>query len=267
MAALFLGRVTHLRRFPQRYRFEHRVFSLLLDVDTIAAEAARLRLLSYRRFNLVSFHPEDHGPRDGSSLRAWAERLIAGRGVRLEGGRIELLCFPRVLGYGFNPLAVWLCHHRDGTLRAVIYEVRNTFGEKHQYLHVAPDGAPLDPARWHRADKRFHVSPFIGPEAEYRFSLAPPGARLRVLIDEHAPAPSGARERMLVATLSAERAPLTDGALLRACLAMPLMTLKVVAAIHWHALGLWLRGAKFFRKPAPPAIEVTPCRELAAPKP
>jgi hypothetical protein len=259
MSALYHGRVMHLRRFPRRYRFDYRVFSLLVDVDTIAAEADRLRLLSYRRFNLVSFHPEDHGARDGSSLRAWAERLLAARGVALEGGRIELLCFPRLLGFGFNPMSVWYCHHRDGSLRALIYEVRNTFGEKHQYLHAAPGGGPLDAAVWQRAAKRFHVSPFIGMEAEYRFSATPPGTRLRLVIDEHAAAPSGRDERMLVATLSAERVALTDAALARACLAMPLMTLKVVAAIHWHALKLWLSGAKFFRKPKPPLEDVTPC--------
>ena len=259
MAALYLGRVMHLRRFPQRYRFDHRVFSLLLDIDTIAGVAGRLRLLAYRRFNLVSFHPEDHGPRDGSSLRAWAERLLATAGVALDGGRIDLLCFPRVLGFGFNPLAVWYCHHRDGSLRALIYEVRNTFGEKHQYLHAAPGGGALDASVWHRADKRFHVSPFIGMDAEYRFATVAPAARLRLVIDEHAPGPSGAPERMLVATLAAERVPLTDGALLRACLAMPLMTLKVVVAIHWHALRLWLRGARFFPKPVPPREELTRC--------
>lgn len=259
MAALYLGRVMHLRRFPQRYRFDHRVFSLLLDVDTIAGVAERLRLLSHRRFNLVSFHPEDHGPRDGSSLRAWAERLLAERGVALEGGRIDLLCFPRVLGFGFNPLSVWFCHHRDGSLRALIYEVRNTFGEKHQYLQLAEGGAPLDAARWHRAAKSFHVSPFIGMDADYRFSATPPADRFRLVIDEHAPGPSGASERMLVATLAAERVELTDRALLAACLAMPLMTLKVVAAIHWHALKLWLQGARFFRKPEPPRQEVTRC--------
>lgn len=259
MSALYLGRVMHLRRFPQRYRFEQRVFSLLLDVDTVAGVAERLRWFSYRRFNLVSFDPADHGPRDGTSLRAWAERLLATRGVALAGGRIDLLCFPRVLGFGFNPLAVWYCHHRDGSLRALIYEVRNTFGEKHQYLQVAEGGAPLDGGRWHQAPKRFHVSPFIGMEAEYRFSTSAPGARLRLCIDERAPAPSGALERMLVATLSAERVALSDRALLGACLTMPLMTLKVVAAIHWHALRLWLRGARFHRKPSPPRHEVTAC--------
>lgn len=259
MAALYLGRVMHLRRFPQRYRFDHRVFSLLLDVDTIAGVAQRLRLFSYRRFNLCSFHPEDHGPRDGSSLRAWAERLLAERGIALEGGRIELLCFPRVLGFGFNPLSAWFCHHRDGSLRALIYEVRNTFGEKHQYLQVAEGGGALDATRWHRAAKRLHVSPFIGMDAEYRFSTSAPGGRLRLVIDERAPTPAGERERMLVASLVAERVALTDRALLGACLAMPLMTLKVVAAIHWHAFRLWLDGARFHRKPEPPSEEVTRC--------
>lgn len=259
MAALYLGRVMHLRRFPQRYRFDYRVFSLLLDVDTVAGVAERLRLFSYRRFNLTSFDPVDHGPRDGSSLRAWALRLLGEHDVDLEGGRILLLCFPRVLGFGFNPLSVWYCHHRDGSLRAVIHEVRNTFGEKHHYLQVAANGGPLAPDAQPRATKSFHVSPFIGMDAEYRFTAPPPGARLRLVIDAHARGPSGDTERMLVAALSAERVPLSDGALLRACLAMPLMTLKVVVAIHWEALRLWLGGARYFPKPTPPSDEVTPC--------
>lgn len=250
-ACLYSGRVMHRRLQPKRYRFVYRVFSLLLDIDRLDAPARHLRLFSVGRFNLLSFYPRDHGPRDGSSLRAWAERLLAARGVDLAGGRIRLLCFPRVLGYVFNPLSVWYCEHADGRLRAIICEVRNTFGEKHQYVLDA-GGRPLDLAQTWEAEKRFHVSPFLPLGLHYRFRFAEPAGQLRVLIDEYA-----GTDRVLVATLNGRRRPLTDRAVLGECLAVPFLTLKVIAMIHWQALKLWLRGFRFHGKPPAPDHEAS----------
>ncbi|MDX1442145.1 MAG: DUF1365 domain-containing protein [Gammaproteobacteria bacterium] len=252
MNALYRSKVMHMRLIPKRYRFVYRVFSLLVDIDRLGELATRMRLFSVGGFNLFSFHPKDHGPADGGDLRHWAVTLLARKGIGLDGGKIELLCFPRVLGFVFNPLSLWFCHHRDGSLRAVIYEVRNTFGEKHHYLVAEPDGSALREGTVYSVKKQFHVSPFIGMGMEYRFTIAAPGQQMRVLIDEYEEG-----ERMLVATLSGHRVPLTDMQLLRAFFAVPLMTIKVVAMIHWQALKLWLRGARFHRKPEPPAHEVT----------
>ncbi|MBL6749636.1 MAG: DUF1365 domain-containing protein [Nevskia sp.] len=249
-AALYTARVMHRRRVAPFYRFVYRLFYVLVDVDRVAEAAAGLRLFSHNRFNLAAFHDRDHG--DGSgALRAWAERVLAGGGIALDGGRIRLLALPRLLGFAFNPLSLWYCEHRDGGLRAVIAEVRNTFGEKHCYL-LAAGGLPLQDSTPLEKDKCFHVSPFLDTAGRYRFVLSLPGERLRVAIHE-----SRLGQPILDATLAAERRPLTDGALLRLAAAMPLMTLKVVAGIHWQALKLWLRGAKFHRKPRPPELPVT----------
>lgn len=249
---ILTGTVMHRRLFPVRYRFAYRVFSLLLDLDELPALDRRLRLFSHNRFNLLSFHDRDHGPRRDAPLRPWIETLLREQGIELAGGPVRLLCFPRVLGYVFNPLSLWYCHHADGSLRAVLCEVSNTFGEHHGYL-LHEGGAPLaDPLRQSR-DKRFHVSPFISMEARYSFRISRPGERLAVVIHEHQ------RGRlMLTASLTGRLAPLTDGRLLAAALRIPLLTLKVMILIHWQALKIWLRGAPFHRKPPPPEQEITP---------
>lgn len=248
---LYSTRVMHRRLVAPLYRFVYRLFHLLVDVDRLDELHARLRLFSRNRFNLVSFHDADHGSGERGGLRAWAERLLASEGVRLDGGRIRLLCLPRILGFGFNPIAIWYCEHRDGTLRAAIVEVRNTFGERHSYL-LASGGRPMTYEGTYEKDKCFHVSPFMDLSGRYHFRFAEPGEVVRVLIHETR---EGAP--LLDATLAGERRALTDAALLAQVALMPWMTLKVVAGIHWEALKLWLRGAKFHRKPEPPELEFT----------
>ncbi len=246
---LYTARVMHRRLIAPLYRFVYRVFYVLVDVDRIDALAGQMRFFSHNRFNLFSLHDRDFtGVADGvpcPTLRAFAERELIGAGIA--PGRIRLLTMPRVLGFAFNPLSLWYCEDRDGVLRAVIADVRNTFGERHCYL-LAPAtfGTPAE------KDKCFHVSPFFDLNGRYRFDLAEPAEKLRVAIHE-------TREGVpiLDATLSGDRKRLTDGEILRQVLWMPWMTLKVVAAIHWEALKLWLRGAKFHGKPAPPARQST----------
>ena len=241
---LYIGTVTHRRQDRHAYRFIYKVFSLLLDLDELPRLPKKLRLFSHNRFNLFSVSDRDHGPRDGTPLKPWAEQYLLLQGIELEGGRIRLLCFPRLLGYVFNPLSVWYCQHRDGSLRAVICEVRNTFGEMHHYLLTAPDKGPMDWRAEYRVPKIFHVSPFIAPDMEYRFHLQEPDKWLRFYIDERQ-----GEAQIFKACISAIRAPLSDARLLGMALALPLMPFKVMAAIHWQAIKLWLRGAKFHRMP------------------
>lgn len=251
LSRLYLSQVMHQRFFPVQYRFTYRVFSLLLDLQQLDACTSKLRLLSLDRFNFLSFYRRDHGPRDGSSLTGWAEQLLAQQHIDLHGGKILLLCFPRLLGYAFNPLSIWYCHHQDGSLRAVICEVNNTFGEHHFYLLHQQGGAMAWPARADM-EKRFHVSPLIDMQARYRFKLSEPDDRLAVSIQEYQ-----AGKLMLIAAQSGEMRPLDDRQLLRALLRTPLLSLKVIAAIHWQALKIWLRGAPFYHKPEPPKEHVS----------
>jgi len=245
-AVLYVARVAHRRRIAPFYRFVYRVFYFLFDIDRIDEAARSTRLLSRNRFNLLSFHDRDHGDGTPGGLRAWVENLLRARGIELAGGRIRLLCMPRLLGFAFNPISLWYCQHADASLRAVIAEVRNTFGEKHCYV-LASDGSPLTYGETWDKEKCFHVSPFFDLVGQYQFVISEPGERLRVAIHE-------AREGqpILDATLAGERRTASDGAILGQVLRMPFMTLKVVAGIHWEALKIWIRGARFHGKPEPP---------------
>lgn len=246
-SALYRGHVLHRRLRPCVHVLRYRVLHMLLDIDRIDALAARLRLFSRGRFNLFAFHDSDVG--DGTALRPHAERLLRDAGMEPDGGRILLLTMPRILGYAFNPLSTWFCHGADGALRAVIYEVSNTFGERHNYVIAAQPGATT----LHQSSaKRFHVSPFLPMDLHYAFRVQLPGERLGIGITV-----SDAQGPVLAAVHSAQRQDLTDAALFRSAIAVPFATLKVTSAIHWEALKLWLKRAPLFRKPPPPAQSLT----------
>jgi len=250
-ASLYSAEVMHQRFVGACYRFRYRIFSLLLDVDRLDEAAAQTRCFSRNRFNLLSFHDSDHLPPGEHDLRSWAERVLADGGIDGRRLRIRLLCLPRLLGWVFNPLSLWYCETQQGRPVAVIAEVRNTFGERHCYLLRPGPDADDWPLRQRHA-KDFHVSPFIGMQAEYDFRLSRPGRRLGVVIREY----QGER-LMLVATQTGRRRPFTDRQLLTQFLRVPLQTLKVIVAIHWQALKIWVQGARFHRKPAPPIEEVS----------
>lgn len=242
---LYQGHVMHMRLTPFAHKFRYRVFSLLLDVDRMAETLAPLRLLKLDRFGLMSFARRDHGYRDGSDLRPWVEEQLATKDIA-PPHRIWLLSFPRILGYAFNPLAVYFCEDSDGRMSGIVYQVKNTFGDQHPYV-IATTG-DADGAFRHDQDKGFYVSPFIEMDQTYRFTLRRPGQRLAVRIRQH-----DADGPYLIATQSGTRKPLTDAALLRLWMGHPLMTLKVISAIHWQALKLWFKGARFlpYRGPYP----------------
>ena len=238
---LYRGTVTHTRLQPFHHRFRYRVFYGLFDVDGLEELDGELRWLSVGRRNVFSFHPEDHGPADGSDLRDWAESALAGAGVDLEGGPIKLLAMPRILGYAFNPLSIWYCYGPDGELRGVIHEVRNTFGDRHNYV-VAVSKLGLR----HTFEKAMHVSPFNGMEQRYGFSVDEPESSLSVSIVQ-----TEGDRMILRAGLSLRRERMTDGKLLKTLVTHPLLTAKVITMIHWQALRLWFKGARFHSRPEP----------------
>lgn len=240
-------RIMHRRPGPPRYRFTYRGFYLLLDIDAIDTACAATPLLSRNRFNLLAFHDADHGSHDGSDLRAWIDGLLGEHGIDLAGGRIRLLTMPRVLGYGFNPISVFYCEHAGGGLRAIVAEVHNTFGEHHCYV-LHNGNAILTWGGSYSKQKQFHVSPFFRRQGAYRFRFAAPTDHLAIgirLYDDVA----GVSGLHIATALTGHCIEISTRNVLKLCARMPLMPLKVVAAIYWQAFKLWIRGARFHRKP------------------
>jgi uncharacterized protein len=245
-SGLYVGDVMHRRSFPATHRFSYGIYYLLVDLDELGLLDRSVAGFGHNRAAPFSFWDRDHGPRDGSSLRPWLDGYLAEAGIDLEGGPVRILTMPRVLGHVFNPISVWFGHGPEGDLRAVLYEVSNTFGQWHHHL-VRVDG--LDPAgnARHVFDKQLFVSPFIDQEATYDFRVRPPDDRAALIVREHV-----AGGQVLTATLVAKRRELDRFALWRAFATHPMVTLKVLGGIHWEALRLWRKGAPFRRHgPAP----------------
>ncbi len=257
-AQLWFGRTSHTREKPFKRSFSHRIAMLDVDIDRLAEADKLSKLFSVERGNFISFRATDHGPRDAAvPLRAWAEMRLAESGIQLDGGEIRLLSFPRVLGYGFAPISVWRGFGPDGALRGAIYEVHNTFGETHSYVST------LNPADGRQtADKAFHVSPFFDVDGEYRFGLRNGEAMLALTVENIA-----VDGRHHVASLSVQPLPLTSARILKWLVTMPISGLGVMVAIHWQALLLWLKGARYRDKPYHRVNRTTLARpELAEPE-
>jgi DUF1365 family protein len=230
-SCVYTGWVMHRRLRPRHHRFRYRAWWLLIDLDELPELSARLRWFSHRSRNAISFYDQDHG-HDQRPLRQQVEQQLRKIGIDEAGGPIRLLCMPRVLGYAFNPLSVYFCHRRDGTLAALVYEVHNTFGERHSYA-IKVNGAPETVIR-QRQSKQFYVSPFMDMDMGYEFEVALPGDTLTIgIVGRNAAGP------LIHAVLQADRRDLSDGQLLRLLVTHPLVTLKVIGAIHWEAFRLW----------------------------
>jgi len=222
---------------------------MLFDLDEMDLLPSSLRLFSRNRFNAVSLHDADHGDGGDLPLRQQVDTQLQAAGIET-GGPIRLLCMPRIFGYGFNPLSIFFCYRNDGRLVAVLYEVHNTFKERHTYLIPVEAGAGM--VFDQRCEKSFYVSPFMDMDMKYAFRVAAPGERVSVAIDT-----SNNDGRVLTAALIGKRRALTDANLLRVLATFPFATLKVVAAIHWQALRMWLKGFRLRPRPKPPVNPVT----------
>ena len=254
---LYPGEVMHARLKPLGHRFVYTVFSLLVDIDRLAEIGRMTWLLKVNRRGLSSFHESDHVERQGETLRGFADRLLAAAGLEKPAARILLLAYPRIFGYVFNPISVYFCYDDAGALVALIYAVRNTFGERHAYV------APIEPGDLSQAGvqqtrtKIFHVSPFIDMGARYHFHIMPPGKVVRLRIHE-----TQSGEALLSATFAGKAQPLGTAQLAACLLKFPLMTWKIVAGIHWEALKLWFKGARF--RSSPPVADTVSYRDQAA---
>jgi len=241
----------HQRLRPFKHRFRYRIFTLLIDLDELDDLQRHGKIISGNRFNIFSIHDRDHARRDGSSAKTWVLAHAAQRGIDLANGKIFMLCFPRLFGYVFNPLTMYFCRDAAGNLAAILYEVKNTFGDQHGYFMPVEQRSGQDLFQ-HAHMKEFHVSPFLDIAGEYAFTVRDPGDKLSVLIRH-----KDEKGDLLLATWNGKRAPLKLFYLLKALVLFPFQALTVVAAIHWQALLLWLKGAKFYSRPEPPRDDVS----------
>lgn len=257
-SALYLGDVFHRRTRPKSHRLRYRIFQMLIDLDEVAELDRRLRVFSVGRKNLLSFHPRDYLDGGAEPLKERVRRIADRAGVDTGGGPIRLLTMPRVLGAAFNPLSLFFCHRPDGGLAAILYEVNNTFGERHVYVLPVADEEAHTPVLAQSCEKRFFVSPFMPMQMGYRFEVSPPGEAVAVQIDVR-----DAEGSVLLAGVRGVRKPLSDATLLRAWLGAPLLSAKVVGAIHWEALKLWLKGVKLVDRDPVRGLGITVAEQAA----
>ncbi len=253
MIALFDAQVFHARLRPAKNSFRYSATYLTIPLSEF--QTRRRGLLSVNGSNLFSVRTSDYG--DGNCLRMWIENVLKAWGVTEADGEISLVTMPRVLGFVFNPVNLWLCKDREGDLRAVLAEVNNTFGERHCYLCFHKDKSAITAQDTLTARKIFHVSPFLETGGQYAFRFSLSGDRLAILIDltdEDGP--------LLRTSLTGSLAPATSGRLLRALLANPLLPIKAIALIHYQAVKLFLKRVRHVRKPAPPVNAISNSHEL-----
>jgi len=245
------GTTYHERRGAVGHKLRHTVDYVMLDAEAPALR--RPRLFSYNHGNVMSVLDRDHGGPKGRGTGAeWVRQVLSAHALHAAKGRIELLTLPRVLGHEFNPVSFWLCHGKDGSLRVVIAEVNNTFGDRHSYLCRHPDQRPIEATDILTATKIFHVSPFQPIAGGYRFRFDIRPDKVGVWIDYAAGGEEG-----LYATLTGPRRPLTNRAILKSLFRRPFGSRRVLALIHWHAIWLFLKGAKYRARPEPPTEEVS----------
>lgn len=238
-SALYAGDVVHTRLVPRPHKLRYRVTALLADLETIAGEARALALLGCNRRNLIAFYDRDHGAGDGERAADYGRRLFADAGIAV--ARIKLLCYPRVLGYVFNPVSVYYGFDSAGVLAGLIYEVNNTYRERRSY--VVPAGTDRDGVYAHGCAKHMAVSPFTSNDGRYGFQITQPGDDLLLGIRF-----SDATGPVIKTHFRAHAQPLTDATLARLLLTQPAMTFMVTAAIHWEALQLYLKGVPLVRR-------------------
>ena len=239
ISSIYNGTVIHKRFKPKSHFFRYKVFSLFIDLSELNALEKKISFFSYNRFNLISFFDKDHGNRDGLSLIEWVKKNLKENRINSEEIKVRLLCYPRILGYVFNPLSVFYVYDKNENLISVLYEVKNTFGEQHTYIFKVENGQLLQ----HNCSKKFHVSPFIEMNCDYFFKILKPSEKISVIINQYQ-----LKEKILYASQDGTRVDFTSLELIKSYLKHPLMTFKIISAIHFEAFKLWVKGIRFVKK-------------------
>ena len=236
---IYIGKVVHKRFKPKEHFFKYNVFSLLIDLDELEIINNEIRIFSYNKFNLISFFDKDHGPRDGSPVKEWVLKNLETINIFNKNVKIKLLCFPRIFGYVFNPLSIFYIYDDELKLISILYEVKNTFGEQHAYVFKTTDEKVVQ----NNCKKKFHVSPFIEMDCEYFFKILKPDNKLSVVIDQY-----DKEGKIFFASQDGEAIEFNAKNLINSFFSHPLMSFKIILAIHFEAFRLWIKGVKLIKK-------------------
>ena len=237
---IYNGKVIHKRFKPKEHFFQYSVFSLLVDLSELSILEKELKIFSYNKFNILSFYDIDHGPRDGTSLISWVKKNLNNNKINSEDITIKLLCYPRLWGYVFNPLSIFFVYNNKSKLISILYEVKNTFGEQHTYIFKIDKETQFFE---HSCKKKFHVSPFIEMDCFYFFKVLKPENKLSVVINQN-----DEKGKILFASQDGLKSDLNNRNLIHSFMSHPLMSFKVIGAIHFEALKLWFKGLKLVNK-------------------
>ena len=237
-SCIYNGVVTHKRFKPVKHFLKYKTFSFFIDLDEIEKLDKDNIIFSFNRFNVFSFYNKDHGDRDGKSLKVWVIDNLRKFNINEKINKIKLLCYPRIFGYVFNPLSIFYCY-QDGELKVVFYEVKNTFNEQHTYIFKVKDSNIVTQS----CKKKFYVSPFMNMDTYYSFRLLNPNEKLSVSIKQ-----TDEKDTILTAVQTGERKDFNLKQLVVNFFRYPLMTIKIISAIHFEALLLWKKGAKYKKR-------------------
>ena len=237
---IYNGQVIHKRFKPKVHSFKYNVFSLLIDLSELEILDKQVNLFSFNKFNLISFYNKDHGERDGSSLVEWVNKNLKKSNITIKNIKIKILCYPRIFGFVFNPLSVFYVYNSKDDLVSILYEVKNTFGEQHTYIFRVEKDTNLIQ---NNCSKKFHVSQFIEMNCRYFFRLLKPGNKISVIIDQY-----DNSDKILYASQDGVRTDFNSKYLIKSYLKHPIMTFKIIIAIHYEAFKLWTKGIKFVKK-------------------
>ena len=236
-SCIYNGEVTHTRFKPVRHFLKYKTFSLLIDLDEINLLDKSIGIFSHNKFNIFSFYDKDHGDRDGGNLKNWVISNLKKFQIKEKITNIKVLCYPRILGYVFNPLSIFYCYEKD-KLVAIFYEVKNTFNEQHTYIFKIKNNEEII----QKCRKKFYVTPFMDMETFYNFKLLNPKDKLSVFIKQ-----TDADGTILTATQTGDKKEFSFKQLAINFIKYPLMTIKIISSIHYEALLLWKKGA-IYRK-------------------
>ncbi len=243
-SALYKGTVLHRRLRPVGHLLSYKIFYLLIDLDEMDIVSKGIPFFSIGKRNLVAFMEKDFADKQPGDLKQKIIKTVRSEGVTAEISAVRLLCIPRIFGYAFNPLSIYYCYDDQDQIVSIVYEVSNTFGERHSYV-FSVDGANTGKSLQHSCRKEFYVSPFIPMNCEYNFSVLPPNEKIALSIRQlEAGAP------LLNASFVGSRESLSAASLGKHLLKFPFNSVKVIAGIHWEALKLWIKGIKLVDRPA-----------------